>query len=477
MGPYVFVCVLKRGQKLSSLSVNEVVVVAVIGIMTIVVRQMEHGREKNKPPKPIFRFLFPSPSSQLAKGSSFSSSLSNFRYLSKRYSVELGRIGAVPYRLLARDSAIVFGPTQSFKTSRFVVPAIVNFHGAVIVSSVKSDVLDQSITQRRSRGPVAVFDPFGVTKEGNSYFDPLQYPIDLIGAKRLADIICGADNALNTTEESKFWYSLAARLLYPLLFAASHLGLGLSAVIEWVDDRNFTIAGEFLTKNQHEAARRSLSAGIDREERQLSSVVTTLEKCLAPFQFGTSAFPDYKNLAKYQPKGESTLYLIAPPNRQREIGSVFGATLTAIFDQIYSESSNSELLVALDEAANLAPIPNLDEIVSTVASFGITMLSIFQDVAQVRARYGDRSATIINNHRAKIFLGASSDPETINLAELLCGGARRPKFLAASSAQANDIERQLLPRGRLRSLMPGQALVVYSHRDPAVITLVKPVAN
>lgn len=407
----------------------------------------------------------------LERSSRFSRPYSHLGDIRKPSSVDLGKIGVVPYRLLGSDSAIIFGPTQSFKTSRLVIPAILKYDGGIIASSVKDDILSQTWKTRSAIGSVVVFDPLGITDKGNAFFDPLEGPLNPASARHLAEIICVGESSTVSSEESKFWYSMASRLLYPLLLAASNLGMSIGDVIAWVDDRNFSTAGEYLAASRFEHAARSLNASVDREERQLSSVVTTLEKCLNPFQMGTERILGHNNVASYNCTPDSTLYLVAPPNRQREVGPLFGALLTIILDGVFGSSNRSKVLLVLDEAANLAPIPNLDEIISTVAAYGVTFLTVFQDVAQVRSRYGERSPTIINNHRAKIFLGAISDPETMNLAELLCGtGSGRASYQNIGSAQnvSND---QLLVRGRLRSLVPGEALVIYGHKNPTVIRL------
>ena len=52
--------------------------------------------------------------------------------------------------------------------------------------------------------------------------------------------------------------------------------------------------------------------------------------------------------------------------------------------------------------ANIAPLPNLDGLASTAAGQGVQLVTVVQDLAQMRARWGDRAATIVNNHRAKI---------------------------------------------------------------------------
>ncbi|MCA1679913.1 MAG: TraG/TraD/VirD4 family protein, partial [Actinobacteria bacterium] len=46
------------------------------------------------------------------------------------------------------------------------------------------------------------------------------------------------------------------------------------------------------------------------------------------------------------------------------------------------------------ECANVAPLANLDELASTGPGQGVQLLSVFQNVSQIRARWGkDRALT------------------------------------------------------------------------------------
>lgn len=64
--------------------------------------------------------------------------------------------------------------------------------------------------------------------------------------------------------------------------------------------------------------------------------------------------------------------------------------------------------IVLDEAANVAQIPELDGLASTGAGKNIQVVSVFQDRAQVTARYGKRAQTIVNNHHARCSPAAST---------------------------------------------------------------------
>ncbi len=56
---------------------------------------------------------------------------------------------------------LVIGPTRSGKTSGLVVPNLLEWQGAAIVTSTKSELVDLTASHRRSLGPVCVYDPTG----------------------------------------------------------------------------------------------------------------------------------------------------------------------------------------------------------------------------------------------------------------------------------------------------------------------------
>jgi len=63
----------------------------------------------------------------------------------------------------ARRSVMVIAPTQAGKTTRFVIPTVLRWHGPLLVTSVKSDVLRLTLAERSRRGAVHVFDPTAST--------------------------------------------------------------------------------------------------------------------------------------------------------------------------------------------------------------------------------------------------------------------------------------------------------------------------
>ena len=56
-------------------------------------------------------------------------------------------------------SVLAFGPPGSFKTHGLVIPALLEWQGPVVTTSIKPDVLRATLAHRASLGPVWVYDP------------------------------------------------------------------------------------------------------------------------------------------------------------------------------------------------------------------------------------------------------------------------------------------------------------------------------
>jgi type IV secretion system protein VirD4 len=135
------------------------------------------------------------------------------------------------------------------------------------------------------------------------------------------------------------------------------------------------------------------------------------------------------------------------------------------------------LLVVLDEAANIAPVPDLDALAATAAGHGIQLVTVWHDLAQITARFGPRATTVVNNHRAKLFLSGISDPSTLDYASHLVGDEERDLPATTSGGRSGPSTtrsptlRRLAPPDALRRTPPGAAVLVYRHLPPARLTL------
>ncbi len=126
--------------------------------------------------------------------------------------------------------------------------------------------------------------------------------------------------------------------------------------------------------------------------------------------------------------GQHTLYLSATAREQRRLRPVFVALIESVIEEAYRRSAatgrplDPPLLVVLDEAANIAPLPDLDVIAATGAGHGVQLVTVLQDLAQAHERWGrDRADTIVNNHRARVIAGGAADERTLDYVNRLLG--------------------------------------------------------
>lgn len=403
----------------------------------------------------------------------------------------LGRQGR--RRLVAaedRASVVVIGPsTISLKTTGLAIPALAEWDGPVVATSVKSDLLLTTLERRRALGKTMVFDPTGVTGIPTVKATPLSGCGSWRGAMRVAHwLASSARSGSGGLEDAEFWYSAAEKLLSPLLFAAAASGREMADVIRWLNDgaEAELEVTELLTEAQCEDALSAWRANWNREERQRSSIYTTAETIIGAFAdprvLDASSRPDYTP-ADLLDGGANTLYLCAPAHEQERLRTLFAMMLSELVAVVYESAAETgrpidpPLLIVLDEAANIAPVPTLDEIASTGAGQGIQLLTVFQDVAQVHARYGKRAQTILNNHRAKVIAAGVGDPDTLDYVRKIVGdGEFRQRSETAGdrgrgSATEGSTYRDLTPANVIREAAPGSALLVYGHLPAARLTL------
>ena len=382
------------------------------------------------------------------------------------------------------QSLVVVGPTQSGKTTSLAVPAILGWRGPVVAASVKSDLLRDTVAARQRRGQVWCIDPTGCTGVPASSWSPVPGCTDWRHACRVAADLCETAKVDGTTADGEFWYATAAKLLAPLLLAAARDYRTLADVVRWVDTQEVSEVATILEEGAPAEAMDAARATWCRDERTRSSVYTTAETVLAPF---AQAPVRPAAGAPFEPRqllgGPHTLYLCAPAHDQRRLRGYFTALTQQVLSYAFDRATRAArpldppLLVVLDEAAHIAPLPELDGLAATCASHGIQIVTVWQDLAQVKGRYGARAPTVINNHRAKLFLPGIADPDTLEYASRLIGDeevtlpsvTRDPR--GARSTTSSTGPRRLLPPEELRCLPRGRAVLVYGTLPPVKLQL------
>lgn len=405
-----------------------------------------------------------------------------------------GRItlGVVHRRLVAADaghSLLVVGPTQSYKTTGLAVPALLEWRGPVLAASVKGDLVRDTVAWRRRQGKAWIYDPTASAYPDTAHWSPLTAVVTWTSARRVAEGLVEAGRTTpGALSDGDFWYATAAKLLAPLLLAAACSGRTMADVVRWIDEQESDEVVDALDTSGQWQALQALRATWGRDERQRSAVYTTAETVIEVFAdpavaaSSTTGFDDISPIGLLD--GANTLYLCAPAHEQRRLRPLFSGLVTRVIEAAYERAGREgrpldpPLLVVLDEAANVAPLAELDVLASTAAGHGIQLVTVWQDLAQLTARYGPKAGTVVNNHRAKLFLAGIADPATLEHASTLIGEAEQQmasttvdRGRAATSTTRAATYRRLAPADWLRRMVPGTGVLISGHLPPVRLTL------
>lgn len=349
-------------------------------------------------------------------------------------------IGTVGRRALVAGepdaSLAVVGPTGCGKTAGFAIPALLEWSGPVLATSVKTDLLDRTVAQRRHAGTVWVYDPTGATGQPSAAWSPLDACTTWQHAQRTAAAMCeAARGERDGVGDAEYWYTQARKALAPHLFAAAG-NKTIADVVRWIDTQEDTEPDELLMRRptpERTAAWHSLLALRNKEARVRSSICATVENVLAAY-----ADPGVQRASAVGERvtfddwldGDNTIYLIAPSHEQQRLRPVLTVLAQHAVRHAFERANANggrlaqPCLLLLDEAGNTAALPDLPAYAATARSHGVTLVTIWQDIAQITALYGRRAHTVLNNHRAKLFGRGIADGDTLDYLSRLIGETR-----------------------------------------------------
>jgi type IV secretory pathway TraG/TraD family ATPase VirD4 len=219
-------------------------------------------------------------------------------------------------------------------------------------------------------------------------------------------------------------------------------------------------------------------AVLGRDERQVSSVVATLEttlQCFAdPLVAAATASSEFTPARLFAEDG--TLHVVAPLHEQERLAPLFTALVRTVLADAYETRRPTApgLLVVLDELCNIAPIDDLPQVASTCAGVGVQLVSVVQDLAQLEHRYGPaRARTIVSNHACGVALAGCKDLGTLRMLSDLVGDhdvERVTRHHDGKTSTAPE-RRRLAPVEQLRLMPRGTALLLAGSHRPVRLRL------
>jgi type IV secretion system protein VirD4 len=340
------------------------------------------------------------------------------------------------------QSVLVLGPPRSGKTSSLIIPNLLVANGPVVSTSTKPDVITATAPARSRIGECLVFDPTGTASAPNGVrsirWSPIQACHAWDGALSVARslVTVGLTSASGPTGAIRrdHWSERAEALIAPLLHAAARDGADMSTVLSWIDRRRALPAQQILAAVPGDGARLAadlLDGVTSTDERELSGIWSTASGVFGGYRtdkaLAATAHPDFDPAAFVE--SSDTLYICAPARRQALVAPMVVGIIEDIRTATY-ERANRQLpigdrrppvLVALDEAANIAPLPDLPSMVSEGGGQGLTTLACFQDLSQAKQRWGQAADGFLSLFGTTVVLPGIGDVSTLEALSVLAG--------------------------------------------------------
>jgi type IV secretion system protein VirD4 len=380
------------------------------------------------------------------------------------------------------DQALrVIGPMGSGKTFRFLARLLRDVPGPALATSTKPDLIELTLGARRRRGPVAVLDPQDLVPGQ----EPLRWsPVhgaedtlvaELRGRAFIAGSRATASPGGRSDEGAAHYRHLAGTWLSCLIHAAALDGASWRDVLRWAKRPDDPAPRQILQHHPGAGPQwaESLLDATTGDDRAVGNTRSTLANALAAFAHqpvidAVDVPPGRATDIEGLLDANGTLYLLGKDSAHSTVSPLVTAITEDVLDRAEHlavtkphRRLDPPLVVALDEAPNIAPLPSLRQRVADGRGRGLCVVYLVQGWASAESRFGRdvarELAAITNN---TLVLGGSHDVALLKDLQELCGTAEVVK----TSASVNRGPRGTRPTGSSRSHTHDREPVLRGHQ-------------
>lgn len=391
------------------------------------------------------------------------------------YAVRLGRAQfARPVYGRMEDNVLILAPPRTGK-SGLLADQIMDAPGAVLCTSTRTDLFDLTAGHRARRGPLAVWNPYGLGGLPSTFgWNPIAGCEDAGVAQRRAQAFMGDLD----TGDMAFWEDRAAVGLASLLHAAAlSPGATIEDVLAWAANVGSKMAADVLAS--HPDASGPFASALEDLRRDGSraadSIRLTMGKALswaavpALARAASSAAPiDAAMFAREA----GTIYLIAPGDEQSPIGPLFRAFCAYVHEAAKLAGSHAParkldppMTFMLDEISQIVPVP-LPAWMADSAGHGIRVTAVLHNMGQAEDLWGEPAARVLwETAGTKVFLPGIQDAETLEHISRMLGTVR------VKVGEDRQEMVPIVPPDLVRRMPDFRALVVRGNLSPVAVKL------
>ncbi len=399
--------------------------------------------------------------------------------------IYLGRTGRGDATSGDERSTLVIGPSRSGKTSSIIIPNLLLSTRSVVVTSTKPDVVN-AMAGRRTDGATLLFDPSGtvptprgVTRIG---YSPVNQSHEWDGALLATRSLVDVARRSHVERSDDHWTERASALVAPLIHATALRGESLGHLATVIDQRHGDDALSTLRTRygDHHPSVALLQGIMETDERERSGIWSTASGLFAGLR--TDAARAASRGAPLDVdeflNGPHQLHIVAPSRYQAVSTPLIVGLIEEVVHATYDRHvAGANLLLALDELANVAPLPRLASIVSEGGGQGVLTLACLQDLSQARARWGAIADGFLSLFPTTVVLPGIADRQTLELLQRMAGRTLVPTTSIhrgrghRATYATSWVERDRATIGDLATGRPGWALGIDSDNSMRWIAL------
>lgn len=410
--------------------------------------------------------------------------------------MRLGKAEGVDVFASYEESVVLIGPPRSGKGVHLLIGAILDAPGPVITTSSRADNLGATAELRKKKGPVALFDPQGLTGQPSTLkWSPITGCEEPRVANQRAASLIGA-SGLGSSSSNAEWQAPAITIMECLLHAAALGERTVDDLMRWGNNpAEAKEAVKILTEHPKAALNWNLV---------LKGIIEGDPKLLQSKWFGVEgavkglSVPEVRDVLRPNRFEETldidkfltecgTLYIVGTKTGGSSAGPFLIAMMDAITERARELAAKSPgnrldppLSLVLDEIANISGAwPGLTQLMADGGGVGISPFAVFQSMAQARNEWGEQQAqALFDAATVKVQLGGASNVSDLEQFAKLAGQRKimrtsksRGKDHTSVSEQIHDTE--VVSIAELRRLPFGWGILLNRNGRPILMRMTR----
>lgn len=393
---------------------------------------------------------------------------------------------------LTPDHAVVVAPSGAGKGIGFVIPALLDYKGAVMVTDIKGENYAVTANHRREMGrDVKVFDPFEITK-GESisinfmdFLDPSS-PSLIDDSAMMAHLLCPTPSF--EAGNLKYFTSQGA--------ATIHCFLLYVACSDEVPDheRNLAKVYDLLSQNYESlknlltniysdkelaygVAARLAGGLLSTDSRELSGILNSARVELRFLDTPSVRAKTEKGTFKLNEmtEGKTDLYICIPPEKLETHNRLLRLLIGIVFiemQRVKTKQSKEKLLMLIDEMPALGYMPHIEQALIYGRGYGVSVVAIAQTIELIQSVYPKSWKTFFSSHLALFF--GTSDTDTARYLSNALGRrtietTSENKGEKQKSKTTGETARPLLTEDEIKELGEEVILAFYRGQKPMLL--------